>query len=708
MIKLISIFIFAASVQHAFAQDIPYYTKQTTIDSLKHQLQSTKNDTLQLVLVNELRYNYFFGMGNFDSALVYSKKVYAFAQQLGYKIDEAYALDLIGDILNFQHSEHTLETLFKGVQIAEDIQAEKKILPPKYLNMMTYWNPNFTSLLRKNGWSPHYFRLAILGSLYQDLGHAYGKVMPDQQKLLFYLSKAIKLYHSQKDTLGLLLAYNNIAEYFFSTNQFDSSLIYLQKGISLENIYSKQFKGYLKNLALLGTIHYKKGDHKQAYKILQQSIALGAKFQQLGNGLAFSTLSEYFWNTGAIDSSYVYATEAYRLAKSSNLPDDIQKTSAMLAKLYWRKNISDSALNYFEIALALNDSINNGNKKAVLQRQDFEQQKQQEALEQEKARSKFYTLIAGIAILLIIALFLIRNNYLRKRANAALQEKNIQIERTLNDLQATQKQLIQSEKMASLGELTAGIAHEIQNPLNFVNNFSEVNSELINELKEEAKLGNTSEVLTIADDVDDNLQKIIHHGKRADAIVKSMLQHSRKSSGQKEPTDINALVDEYLRLSYHGLRAKDKSFNAVLETHFDPSVSRIEVVGQDIGRVLLNLFNNAFYSVSEKKKSLNDSYQPEVQVTTEKHDGQIFIKVKDNGTGIPEKVQEKIYQPFFTTKPTGEGTGLGLSLSYDIVTKGHGGEMKVKTKEGEGAEFIITLPLQKSKEDTKQYEITGH
>jgi signal transduction histidine kinase len=246
--------------------------------------------------------------------------------------------------------------------------------------------------------------------------------------------------------------------------------------------------------------------------------------------------------------------------------------------------------------------------------------------------------------------------------------------------------------MASLGELTAGIAHEIQNPLNFVNNFSEVSTELLDEINSELSHGDISEAKAIVNDVKQNLEKITHHGKRADAIVKSMLQHSRKSAGQKDLVDINSLVDEYLRMSYHGFRAKDKSFNAILETHFDPEIKRANIIGQDIGRVLLNLFNNAFYAVNEKKKEEQNGFAPTVQVTTFRRDGGIEIKVKDNGKGIPEKVLEKIYQPFFTTKPTGEGTGLGLSLSYDIITKGHGGELKVETVEGQGSEFIIQLP----------------
>ena len=269
------------------------------------------------------------------------------------------------------------------------------------------------------------------------------------------------------------------------------------------------------------------------------------------------------------------------------------------------------------------------------------------------------------------------------------------LNQALNSLKKTQTQLVQSEKMASLGELTAGIAHEIQNPLNFINNFSDINAELLDEMLHELKLGNTADVVEISQNIRHNLEKIAHHGKRADSIVKSMLQHSRKSTGQKEPTDVNALVDEFLRLSYHGLRAKDKSFNSLIETHFDPTVGKVNVIGQDISRVLLNIFNNAFYAVNEKKKATENGYQPVVQVTTHQLNEKIEIRIKDNGTGIPEKVLEKIYQPFFTTKPAGEGTGLGLSLSYDIITKGHGGELKVETKEGNGSEFIIQIPLSK-------------
>jgi signal transduction histidine kinase len=312
-------------------------------------------------------------------------------------------------------------------------------------------------------------------------------------------------------------------------------------------------------------------------------------------------------------------------------------------------------------------------------------------------------------IIFSVALELNINNYIKEKyqaqkellLNLAEKEKLIlhqnemleqKVEERTKELKETQSQLIQREKMASLVELTAGVAHEIQNPLNFVNNFSEVSTDLLNEMKEEFTKDNVQGAIMIAESVKENLGKILYHGKRADAIVKGMLQHSRVSLGKKELTDINALTHEYFRLSYHGMQAKDKSFNATLKTDFDESVGKINVVPQDFGRLLLNLFNNAFYAVSEKEKQKLNGYKPTVIVSTSKNNDKVEIQVKDNGNGIPQTIIDKIFQPFFTTKPTGQGTGLGLSLSYDII-KAHGGEIKVETKEGQGAEFLIQLPI---------------
>jgi signal transduction histidine kinase len=359
---------------------------------------------------------------------------------------------------------------------------------------------------------------------------------------------------------------------------------------------------------------------------------------------------------------------------------------------YKLRKQQDSALKYAGLALVTSENLNKTRIANLAQFQNisFKEQLRLQVLEKEKIqiqdKIRTYVLLAGAGVFLIIALILYRNNLHKHKANKRL-------ESTLTNLKNTQTQLIQSEKMASLGELTAGIAHEIQNPLNFVNNFSEVSAELIDEMTGELDKGDIEEVKAIAGDIKDNLEKIRHHGKRADGIVKGMLQHSRTSSGQKEPTDVNALADEYFRLSYHGLRAKDKSFNAELVTKFDKTLPKIDVVPQDIGRVMLNLINNAFYATQQTQKIAGPDYKPAIEVSTAKENGSLLIKVKDNGNGIPDAIKDKIMQPFFTTKPTGEGTGLGLSLSYDIIVKSHGGNILINSTEGNGSEFIVNLPL---------------
>ena len=308
----------------------------------------------------------------------------------------------------------------------------------------------------------------------------------------------------------------------------------------------------------------------------------------------------------------------------------------------------------------------------------------------------WFRILSVIALVVVIYAIIKERSRKLKEENLRLEQKvterTAQLNKSIEELKSTQAQLIQSEKMASLGELTAGIAHEIQNPLNFINNFSEVNKELIDEMQQELKAGKIDDAIELSNDIKANEEKINHHGKRADVIVKGMLQHSSSGSGVKEPTDFNALADEYLRLAYHGLRAKDKSFNATMKTDFDENIGNVNIIPQDIGRVLLNLVNNAFYAVNDKQKFSPQGYEPTVWLQTKRSRDKVEISVRDNGNGIPEKIKEKIFQPFFTTKPTGQGTGLGLSLSYDIV-KAHGGKLMVETREGEGSEFIIHLPI---------------
>ncbi len=393
---------------------------------------------------------------------------------------------------------------------------------------------------------------------------------------------------------------------------------------------------------------------------------------------------------GQVDSSLYYAKKGLNISKQESLTPKILDATSLLTELYIPLN-TDSAFKYQQLMLAAKDSLFSEEKVKQMQNLSFNEKLRQQ--EVEAARQKYsyrirmnaflgstFTLIV-IAILLFIII---------RRKQKAKQK----IESAYDKLKETQEQLIQAEKMASLGELTAGIAHEIQNPLNFVNNFSDLNKELLVELKAEADKGELGEVKTIANDLIDNEDKINHHGRRAESIVKGMLLHSRGSNGQKELTDINALADEYLRLSYHGFRAKDKSFNANFKLEADESLPKINVVPQDIGRVILNLINNAFYAVSEKLKQNGNSFKPLVVLSVSMDSNNIKITVKDNGNGIPNTIKDKIFQPFYTTKPTGVGTGLGLSLSYDIIKKGHNGELKVNSVEGSGTEFIILIPIE--------------
>jgi two-component system NtrC family sensor kinase len=665
--------------------------QQNQVDSLKHELETTKNDTLRLVLLTLLSNKYL--DKKYDSVLFFAEQQLPLAQKLNYKIDEAYALDIMAESMQHLRNTRILETLLKGIKIVEDTRSEKNILPKKYLDMIIYWD---TVFIPKDRWTPGNLRLDELANLYLGLGLFYGSTMENRQKQLFYYFKAKDIFMSLKDTCSLALIYMGIGEAYYDLNQLDSGLVYSKKSYNMSPKTAFEKLAGL-SLELMSDIYFKKGDYSLAKEYSKQAVHTSIEHGTLlGLGYACSNLSNIFLKQGAIDSSLYYAQKAFEVSNQMNDSFFLGDAAAALAKLYKSINNNDSALKYSLLALTIRDSINNVEKIRGLQSLDYDEQIHQQEVEtakrEYKNQLKIYALLIGLGALLIIAVILLRNNRQRKKTNILLRKQKEEIQSTLTELKSTQSQLIQSEKMASLGELTAGIAHEIQNPLNFVNNFSEVNTELIDELKTELATGNQQQAIEIADDIKENEQKIIHHGKRADAIVKGMLQHSRVSTGQKELTDINALADEYLRLSYHGLRAKDKTFNATLQTDFDVTIGKINIVPQDIGRVLLNLFNNAFYAVMQRKKRENGNYEPIITVTTKKIKDKIEIKVKDNGIGIPQKAIDKIFQPFFTTKPTGQGTGLGLSLSYDI-TKAHGGEIKVETKEGEWAAFIIQLPV---------------
>jgi len=480
-----------------------------------------------------------------------------------------------------------------------------------------------------------------------------------------------------------------IAQTYLLMGRLDSAIYFTQKAIDSKEPFNNSEWNF--PVYLLATIQTTQGNYRDALANFRRAIPLASRNLYFRDTLQiFSGMSTLFRKTGQLDSAIYYA----HIVATSHDPDmetkSLMEALANLGEIYKMTGNKDSALKYIELNNQIKDSVLSNEKNREIQNITFnERLKEQEiAASQMRYRGKLqrYAFLAGFTILIVITGLLWRNNKNKQKAK----EK---IEKAYGELKSTQAQLIQSEKMASLGELTAGIAHEIQNPLNFVNNFSEVNKELIDEMQREIDKGNFDEARAISNSIKDNEEKIVTHGKRADGIVKGMLQHSRTSSGQKEMSDINALCDEYLRLAYHGFRARDKSFNAEIKTDFDPSIGKINIVPQEIGRVILNLINNAFYAVNEKaasRKLIAPGYEPLVLVVTKKDGDKVLICIADNGSGIPQKIADKIFQPFFTTKPTGEGTGLGLSLAYDII-KAHGGEIKVITKEGEGSQFIISL-----------------
>jgi signal transduction histidine kinase len=540
------------------------------------------------------------------------------------------------------------------------------------------------------GKTPESIRFYGLSYVQEAFGGLYAHV-GNYDKALLSLKEAINFAGKIKDTLQLADSYSSLSITYFLLNKPDSSLYASQKAVDfyLAGSTRKYLAGVYVNI---GKIHKQKGNYHLAKEYFEKAIQAGTLYyNSVLMGEAHLLLASLYQSVGKPDSGLYQSKKAIDILSLSGKEKSIAVAYSILSGCYLSLGNRDSAFFYLQKATFLNDKLDKIEKEKIKEFQiaGFEETLKYQELEKEKIQTqnkiRTFGMLGGLAVLSLIGFILYRSNRQKQKANAVL-------ERTLANLKAAQSQLVQSEKMASLGELTAGIAHEIQNPLNFVNNFSEVNKELLTEMNDEIVNGNFDEVKAIAKDIIDNEEKINLHGKRADAIIKGMLQHSQIGSGEKEPTDINALADEYLRLAYHGLKAKDKSFNASLKTDFDPSIGTINIIPQDIGRVLLNLINNAFYAVNERSKEQVMGYEPAVSVCTKKVNGELEIRVADNGSGIPEKVLDKVFQPFFTTKPTGQGTGLGLSLSYDII-KAHQGKISIKNTPGAGAEFIITLPI---------------
>ena len=660
------------------------------IDSLKERLKTAGTDSARFATLIDLGWSY--SETNLELSLYFHDQAFQLAKKVNRPLDEASALTGKGYILLHQNKfPESLQFLQQAVALGENQADETNV-----------WF-NFG-----NRFKPHETRLSILANAHLQLGHLMGRTNNIARQIAEYkLSK--QLAAEAKDKYLLALANMNLGHAYIRLNRVGSALVLEQSArqLMVQMGIKKWLGGVDENL---GEIYFKQGNAPIALRYFQKSINTAIEQKNFSQaGYSFNDLTKYNLSKNQKDSSLYYAKRTIEALKSQG-SQDLGQPYENMYKSYKLAGNTDSAYKYQGIALIAKDSSYQATTKSLaeFQKLSFQAQIHAQDLEKEKAatqtRIRTYVLIAAICVLLLLTGIFYRNNRQKQKANHLLSEQKEEIERqrnnlgkALGELKETQTQLIQSEKMASLGELTAGIAHEIQNPLNFVNNFSEVNREMLEELKAESEKpkAERDERLEneLINDLIENEQKINHHGKRADAIVKGMLEHSRSSTGQKEPTDMNKLADEYMRLAYHGLRAKDKNFNADLVTHFDPKLAKVNVSQQDIGRVMLNLFNNGFYAVNQKAKTAGPDYRPTVEVTTLSTDGQMIIMVRDNGSGIPEAIKDKIMQPFFTTKPTGEGTGLGLSLSYDIVVKGHEGSIDVNTETGKGSEFIVTLPV---------------
>ena len=660
-------------------------SQESYIDSLKNVMHGCNNDTVCMIVFGQIADIY--SEINPDSAYHYAEKMQGLTKKMHLRLEESIALNQMGYAqLNKGNRPRALQNILSSIAICEDAQSEKNLLPQSTIPIDEFSDRSV---------SPQMQRLTRLSRTLQYAGIVYQNAAIYEKAIDYYM-QSIHMAEPMHNSRMLSITYATIGRTYLSLKQTDSALMYLQK--AYDNAVLANYNRYIGSILLnIARVYVVKGNNEKAKEYFRWAVAESEEhYYYRGIVASDLALADINKSTGHVDSILFYVQSGLPVAYYLNAPDLLQRSYTALADYYKIIHNSDSAVKYQSLIININDSLFTSKREQEFQNIDFEDQQRQQQIEAaktaERVKFRMWTLISGLVIFLFIVIILYRNSLQRKKANVLLSKQKDELENTLSKLKTTQSQLVQSEKMASLGEMTAGIAHEIQNPLNFVNNFSEVNAELLDELKEELAKGDIESAVGIANDVKDNEGKINYHGKRADAIVKSMLQHSRTSSGKKELTDINALADEYVRLAYHGLRAKDKSFNAKFETDFDSTVEPILVIPQEIGRVLLNLINNAFYAVNEKEKQTGQNYEATVTVTTKKENDKVEIKVKDNGNGIPHRVLDKIFQPFFTTKPPGQGTGLGLSLSYDIITKAHGGEFKVETKEGEGTVFTIMLP----------------
>lgn len=661
------------------------FAQQTPADSLKRLLSQPMPDTARVLLLDQLSYHLMYSKPLV--AMQYAQEGLELAEKIKFPKGRVRNMNRVGSILRITSNYgKALELLFDALKLAESINDEEG--KAKTLNN--------------------------IGILYLE--------QKDSKKAIEYFLMTKSIAEKINDQNLVQISMVNIGTNYALLNRLDSAQWYVQTAYQSALRQKSSTVNVL--LISLGNVHYRMGSYPLSLKYYRLSLPyLKAVENNRLLSQTYFEMAQVFKAMNRLDSCFYYAQKALDLGREVNNVKYVFEASSLLSALYETKDKGRS-YDYFKLAAAAKDSMFNQEKVKQVQNLSFKEKLlRQELIATQKefdSRRKMYVLFGIMGAIFVLMVMLYRNNRLKNKANAllrtqkeAIQSQKAQLQTSLQTLKETQNQLIQKEKLAGLGELTAGIAHEIQNPLNFVNNFSDISAELVQELREikkdkkaKAKVAQAQDdelEAELLDDIEQNLQKIHFHGQRASGIVKNMLEHSRASTGERAVTDLNKLAEEYLRLSYHGLRAKDKGFAADYAFMADETLPHIQVVPQDIGRVLLNLFNNAFYAVASKAAqaggknegimSVLSAYQPMVTVSTKALNDWVEIRVKDNGTGIPAGVKEKIFQPFFTTKPTGEGTGLGLSLSYDIITKGHSGTIDVETEEGEGTAFVIRLPI---------------
>jgi signal transduction histidine kinase len=717
---------------------------QVSVDSLNMLIRKTKSDTGRINRLNDKTAA--LTEINLDSAAENGSNTIAEAIRAKYMLGEANARRLMGTILSFKgdyasaqknlvlgeeiytrlndkaglakiysgygmmygmqsRNDRSIAFYKKAIEVATNIK-DDQLLNKAYQNIAISFQrqSNYSESLAYFQKALSYFEsLNDVNSqsyIWLNMGLTYN-LMDDNIRAEQSLRKAVRLAKKAGIKNVELYAYSNLAATYHKLQKFDQAYNYAMSAAAL----GRQTGDLGITAGSLSKAIMALADQNllpEALKLGKESIAVAdSSNQPYSKYQIYASIGNVLKRQGSYGDAIFYLNKAFKAIKETDIVDEATGESySDLAESYEKIGSYRNAFKAYKTSSQIIDSLRSTRniRRATEQNMNYEHQKKQQAqlaLKQKQDEANKIRLIILIAVLIVFSITAVvyRNAYRNKqKANALLTSQKREIESALSKLKTTQKQLVQAEKMASLGQLTAGIAHEIQNPLNFVNNFSEISAELAGELKEELKNGNREEAISIADDLEQNLNKIQHHGQRADSIVKGMLEHSRTHAGDRQVVNINTLAEEFLRLSYHGMRVKDQAFESEIVTNFTGEKVIVNGVQQDIGRVLLNLFNNAFYSVNQKLKDTPNNYKPKVEIKTENDGALAIIKIRDNGIGIPADIQDKIMQPFFTTKPTGEGTGLGLSLSYDIIVNGHSGTIDLNTAESEYTEFIITLP----------------